>query len=880
MSTTSVGQIGLDLVVNQKQFNKQMSGIQSLASKVGKSLAAAFAVKKIVDFGKECVNLGSDLQEVQNVVEVTFPNMTAKVNEFAKSAAASFGLSETMAKKFTGTFGSMAKAFGFSEQQAYEMGSALTGLAGDVASFYNLTQEEAYTKLKSVFTGETESLKDLGVVMTQTALDSYALANGFGKTTKAMSEAEKVALRYAFVQEQLSAASGDFARTSDSWANQTRILKLQFDSLKATMGQGLINVLTPVLKVVNVLLGKLSSLAEGFKAFSELLTGNKASESSLSSSVSDADALANSIEGVGNAAEASKKKVAGLADIDELNILSQSLNGLSESNNSNISIDYGTLAEGETVLEKTSNQFQSIVDKANELRKIFTKGFKISFGDSEKKIENISLSLKSIGESLENIFKHQDVSESANKLVESIVTTAGYDLGAISAIGLIIGDNLTEGISISLESNKDFIRKRLVNIFDAKNEVAKKNREMFASLKNIYEAFSSTDGKKITAGITSIYTDAYLTIEELGARFNSNFASLLVDPFVNNSENLKLAVEETLGPVAEIVDTASQGIKESCEDFLTFYDEKIDPLFDSFTEGISDIVEELTTGYNQDIAPVLDSMGKKFDETWGDHIQPLIDQAIELGGTLSDTISMLWTTVLQPLLQWCAENIMPVLGPILSWLGESFLSTFGTVCDIVSDLFDALESLLNFIEAVFLGDWATAWDEAKNICQNAFNALAKLIKVPINQIIDALNAMIRGLNKISFEIPDWVPELGGEELGFNIPTIPKLAQGGYVKANTPQLAIIGDNRHQGEIVAPEDKLEQMALKVARMVNNGGDQTGNELMRQALVLLQGQNELLLAILEKETGITANDLFDSVRKSADSYTKRTGNPAFPY
>ena len=146
----SVGQIGLDLVVNQNQFQKQMSGITNLAKKAGAALAAAFAVKKLVDFGKQCIELGSDLAEVQNVVDVTFPSMSAQVDSFAKNAAASFGLSETMAKKFTGTFGAMAKAFGFSEQQAYDMGTTLTGLTGDVASFYNISQDEAYTKLKSV----------------------------------------------------------------------------------------------------------------------------------------------------------------------------------------------------------------------------------------------------------------------------------------------------------------------------------------------------------------------------------------------------------------------------------------------------------------------------------------------------------------------------------------------------------------------------------------------------------------------------------------------------------------------------------------------------------------------------------------------------------
>ena len=104
MAATSVGQIGLDLVVNQNQFKSQMSGIANTAKKAGAILAAAFSVKKIVDFGKECLELGSDLAEVQNVVDGTFPAMTAQVDKFAKSAAQSFGPSETMARQYTGTF--------------------------------------------------------------------------------------------------------------------------------------------------------------------------------------------------------------------------------------------------------------------------------------------------------------------------------------------------------------------------------------------------------------------------------------------------------------------------------------------------------------------------------------------------------------------------------------------------------------------------------------------------------------------------------------------------------------------------------------------------------------------------------------------------------
>ncbi len=198
----SDGSVIIDTLVDTRGFGKgvnnmkrQMGGLTGAINKLGLAIAATFGISQLVKFGKSAIELGSDLEEVQNVVDVTFTSMSEDVNEFAKGAAEAAGLSETMAKRYVGTFGAMAKAFGFAEEESFNMSTALTQLAGDVASFYNLTQDEAYTKLKSVFTGETESLKDLGVVMTQNALDSFAMAKGYGKTTKAMSEQEKVSLR-------------------------------------------------------------------------------------------------------------------------------------------------------------------------------------------------------------------------------------------------------------------------------------------------------------------------------------------------------------------------------------------------------------------------------------------------------------------------------------------------------------------------------------------------------------------------------------------------------------------------------------------------------------------------------------------------------------
>lgn len=436
MDTTGV-QNGVSAI--KQSFN----GLGSAVKKIGLLIGGAFAVGKLVQFGKECVELGSDLTEVQNVVDVTFTTMSGKVNEFAKNAMTSAGLSETMAKRYVGTFGAMSKSFGFSEAQAYDMSTALTQLTGDVASFYNISQDLAYIKLKSVFTGETETLKDLGVVMTQSALDQYALANGYDKTTSAMTEQEKVALRFAFVQEQLSAASGDFIRTSDSWANQVRVMQLQLQSLKATVGQGLINIFTPVLKVINVLLGKLATLANAFKSFTELITGKKSSgqTSGSGAGLAGTDAIADTADQYGQAADnaekladatnnnakatkkANKETKNYLSSLDEVHKATSTGSNSSSTPSSSGgnggagssglpssvgNVDYGNLAEGETALDKISDSAKKLADLLKKLWKPFQDAWKKE-GKNTIDAANIALSgiaklAKSVGKSLVEVW--------------------------------------------------------------------------------------------------------------------------------------------------------------------------------------------------------------------------------------------------------------------------------------------------------------------------------------------------------------------------------------------------------------------------------------------------------------------------------------------
>lgn len=946
MSATSIGQIGLDLVVNKNQFESQMAGITGLAKKAGAALAAAFGVKKLINFGKQCLELGSDLAEVQNVVDVTFPHMTAQVDEFAKSAAQSFGLSETMAKQYTGTFGAMAKAFGFTEKQAYEMGTALTGLAGDVASFYNLSQDEAYTKLKSVFTGETESLKDLGVVMTQTALDSYAMANGFGKTTSAMTEAEKVTLRYQFVQDQLSAAQGDFARTSDSWANQCRILSLQTQSLMATIGQGLINLFTPVIKVINIAIGKLATLANAFKAFTELITGNKASDggsngvSEIAASAADADDslnsasdaasnLTNNTNKAGKAAQNAAKKMKSLMGFDKINKLDKPTTSTSGTTGKTGAgktgtVDYGSLADGDTVLDKTDEKLSALQKRCQELAKLFKKGFQIGFGDSQKKIDSINKSVSSIGKNLKEIFTDAAVVNAANRCANNIALAFGKITGSTARIGLTLADNLVGGADKYLAKSKGYIKKRIVSLFDATGEIAKLSGDFSVALADIFDVFSGDDAKAITADIIQVFADGFLGVADLAVKFKRDCVSLITVPVVQNTSKISETLENMLGRWRVTFDALSQSVTDTFDKLNSVYDQYFKPFVDSITQGISDILGTFLDAYNTYLSPYLDYISDKFSSVWKEHIQPALDGASELLGKVFENLKALWETALVPCIEWIINNIMPVLGPIAGEVGDlvlDLLAVFGDVAkgiiDILSGFIDFctgvftndfskcwqgieeilqgfktiatsifdfakkyifqpfidyvkgifqtdwsqsfgtlgtvlnafLESvkriwgdiktvfngIITFIKGTFHGNWKQAWSGIKDVFKGIFDSLVTLAKTPLNAVIDIINNLMNKLNSglsaiesaFSFSYDFTNPITGTRHYGHygmslpRVPTIPHLANGGYVKPNTPQLAMIGDNLHQGEVVAPEDKLKKMAIEAALAAGGTG-----------------------------------------------------------
>lgn len=747
MADNSVGQIGLDLVVNQGQFNKQMAGIQGLAKKAGIALAAAFSVKKLVEFGAQCIELGSDLQEVQNVVDVTFPRMGSQVDAFAKEAAASFGLSETMAKRFTGTFGAMAKAFGFSEKAAYEMSTTLTGLAGDVASFYNISQDEAYTKLKSVFSGETETLKDLGVVMTQNALDAYALANGYGKTTQAMSEMEKVALRYQFVQDQLSASSGDFIRTSDSWANQVRILKLQFDSLKATIGQGLINVLTPVIKVINTIIGKLMSLANAFRSFTELITGKKSSGGSASVAAAGMDNVAASADnagaamgGAGSAAKKTAKDIAtATTGIDELNILNpdSGSEGSGSGGSGGYAADEFDMGELSTdQLDEADNRLQGLIDRLKELRDLFVDGFKAGLGDVT--LEPLKEAIEGIKASLKEIFTDPGVVEAFNRWLDTLAYSLGQIAGSMASIGITMATNLLGGLNRYLDQNKDLIKQRIINWFDITGEIATIVGNFAQAFANIFSVFGGENGQRVTAALIGIFANAFMGVNEICLKLSRDLIDVITRPFIDNQDAFKTAIDGFLGFLASALETVKGVVDETMASLGEMYDAHVKPMFDALASGLSSIVSVLLTTYQGYIQPILDELAGKLSSFAGQYLQPLIDKGLELIGKVADAVTLLWVNILQPFIEWFISTIIPAITPVLQGVIDSFLLLGEVISGVFSGIITWLTGIIDFLVGVFTGEWSLAWTGIQEILSGIWELIKAIITGALSLIQNAI----------------------------------------------------------------------------------------------------------------------------------------------
>lgn len=887
-------------------IRQSFNGLGSVVKKLGVLIGGVFAIGKLAQFGKECTKLGSDLNEVQSVVNVVFPNMTEKVNEFSKKAVKTAGLSETMAKKYVGLFGSMAKQFNFTESQAYDMSTQLTQLAGDVASFYNISQDLAYIKLKSVFSGETETLKDIGVVMTQNALDEYALANGYGKTTSAMTEQEKVALRLAFVQKQLSAASGDFIRTSDSWANQVRVMQLQLQSLKATVGQGLINLFTPVLKVINILLGKLATLANAFKSFTELITGKKSSGQTGASGagLAGTDAIADTADQYGNAADnaekladatndtadatkkATKAAKGYLSPLDEINNYSTdksadssskvpgATGGLADQMKDAVqNVDYGKVAEGETVLDKISDSAKKLANLFKKLWKPFQDAWKKE-GKNTIDAANIALSgiaklAKSVGKSLVEVWTNgtgTTMLTTMLRIAQNVLKTIGNiasgfaDAWNKNSVGTQIIQNIANALVVVMR----FIERIAA---DTATWAANLNfYPLLESISNLTSAFApilESIGNVLEWIYNNIVLPMLKWVIEVGLPTVINLVAKVATFLADHQSIVEAFGAALIGAfaAAKIAELAS-GVIKSVSGIATAAKGLIALMTGTggIMGGIKAIATAIGTGGIFVIAVgAAIAIGVLLYKNWDEicaAATKLKDWVVEKTRALSESVTRTLSNLKEKIVNvWniiktSTSTTWNSIKKTLSGLWNSLKSTASTVFNAiktkVTGVWDKIkdktsrtwESVTTFVSTKVEAIKTAITDKfnaARDAVKSAFERIVDFIKKPINKAISIVNSAVGMINSAiggiesAFSFGPWtVPTpFGSKTIGFHatfprIGTIPYLASGAVIPPRSEFLAVLGDQKKGNNLEAPESLLRQ----IVREESGKGQGDGN------------------------------------------------------
>lgn len=336
------------------ELQGQMGDLQTEAEKTSDILDSAFghalgdilsgitqaAIETAFTFATEGVELAASMEEIHNVVDTTFGSASAsRINAWAKTTKEAYGIGALSAKDYVSTMGATLKGMGIQNDQLYEMSTALVGLAGDMASFRNLGTEDTFRKIMSGMTGEMEPLKQLGIIMSATNLESHALAMGISEDWSKLDSATQTQVRFNYLMQQTADMQGDFAKTSESYSNQMRLMQENIEQLKLSVGESLLPVMNELVGWFNSLFGSQENAADGIEAIKDAYSDTYVS---IETTTTNALALINALDELSASTEDAASTDTWNAIMQEL---ASTLPGISSLINDNTgSIEGGTQA--------------------------------------------------------------------------------------------------------------------------------------------------------------------------------------------------------------------------------------------------------------------------------------------------------------------------------------------------------------------------------------------------------------------------------------------------------------------------------------------------------------------------------------------------------
>lgn len=606
----------------------------------------------------------------------------------------------------------------------------------------------------------------------------------------------------------------NLVKYSDKYNLAMSQLKSSGTQLKNSLATAFSPIVTMAIPYLVQLISYITSAVNAVAKFMAVMSG----ASTWTKAVAVQEDYASSLNGTASAA---KKAAGALASFDTLEVL----------NKQDSSEAGGKAPKPEDMFEEvpvdntTVTAFEALKQSAKELKDLFAEGFADGLGDFDTQFEDICENLTSIKDSLIEIFTDEEVVNAAKTALGKIAVAAGQTAGSFISIGMTIAQNLTGGVSRYLEENSEYLKEKLINLFDIAGDVESMIGEACAAFANIFSAFGEENGQQATANLIGIFVNAFLGIIELIGNFAKDILNVITKPFIDNQDAFKTALDGLLGVAATVLGTFKDAVDDTFKKVGEVYQAHFKPFFDSVAQGLSDLQAHFLELWNGIMQPILDKWAAKFDEVWKGSIQPMIDNFLELLGQVADVLKLLWEEVLKPFIDWLMDNVWTVVIEIIDSIANVFFAFVGGVADEVNKIIDVISGIIDFLIGVFTGDWERAWNGALKIfsvfedkIKGIVNGILETVETLANGVVDGINMVIRAMNRLSFDIPDWVPEYGGKSFGFNIQELervklPRLANGAVIRGGNPFAAILGDQPlGQTNVETPVSTIEDAVAR--------------------------------------------------------------------
>lgn len=776
----------------QKNISEFKSGVQ------GAMRGAALAIGS-VGFGAlaaDATRTAMDVEAAMQQINRLMGDNAHAFREWSKDTAGAFNMSEANAIKYGAIFGNLLSTFSSGAEDTKNKTIDILQASAVTASATGRTMEDVMWRIRSGLLGNTEAIEDLGINVYVNMLKTTEAFRMFAgdKSWDQLDFQTQQLIRYYGILEQANKKFG--AEINQNTNSALQAFQASLGNVRLALGQAFLPIMNAVLPALTAMANALASVMRTFAAFTRALFGYKDPAKNVvksSSKVGGAMAgMADGYEAAGDSAEKSAKKQKKARQI---------LAGFDEINKIGDSADDSDSGSGGK--KKGAGGGAPFVDIP-----LPDPGDASAMGEISKKVKDFADKVRGIFTGLKNFLQEK------KDLIVSVMA------GLVTALG--------GGLIVKHWSS-------IVKFFKtAFATIAKHARIFWAALTGpaglavaaisvlvgafVYFYRTNETFKGVVDGILNGIKDAAVNLwnamKPVGA--------WLKDVFVKAWEGLTVAGtwlwKNVMVPMGEFFKKLNkdslQPLGKTLKDYLHTTISNLSKLASSFWKNV---MVPLGDFFKKNLKPTVEALSAVFGAMWKEAIVPL---AKIIGGTLyfaflglSTVVQILWKNVFKPLSSF-----------MTSVMNVAFQSMGGAIKGL-SQMFGGL---MNFITGVFTGNWRKAWAGVREIFKGAFTGLVGILRPAMNGIIALVNRGIRGINSISVSIPDWVPRYGGQRIGFNIPNLPYLAQGGYVGKNNPMLAVIGDNRNEGEIVAPESKLYEQTYKAISDALGGGGK-GQELV---------------------------------------------------